>query len=145
MMKSFTLELMDESALLTLEGEKDACFHDVCVVGDCLVQVLVLKELPATGAFCSEKEWEIVRKRCSFGASSFVEKFYKFMENWHQVYPVKEIVVCALATTRRFCFTLACDVSWRTRTSMARPSSKARPSRTTGERARCLVHFLTDT
>ena len=62
----------------------------------------VLKELPATGAFCSEKEWEIVRKRCSFGASSFVEKFYKFMDNWHQVYPVKEIVVCALATTMRF-------------------------------------------
>ena len=72
MMNFLWLELMDESALLTLEGEKDAYFHDMCVVGECLVQELVLKELPATGAFCSEKAREIVRKRCPVGASSFV-------------------------------------------------------------------------
>ena len=63
---------MDESAVLTLEREKDAYFHDMCVVGECLVQVLVLKEVPATGAFCSEKARAIVRKRCPVAASSFV-------------------------------------------------------------------------
>jgi hypothetical protein len=35
MMNSLRLELMDESALLTLEGEKEAYFQNLSVVGGC--------------------------------------------------------------------------------------------------------------
>jgi len=104
MMNSLRLELMDESALLTLEGEKDAYYHHVCVVGECLVQVLVLKELPATGAFCSEKAREIKKKRClcrrtcpplPLIVQSVREKFYKLIENLPQARKAQPTLVAA--------------------------------------------------
>ena len=84
MINSLRLELMDEAALVILEGDEDAYFHDLCVVGDCLVQVVVLKELPATGLFCPEK----ARQN---------DEFCKMMDNLHEARTAQPTLVAAAA------------------------------------------------
>ena len=88
MINSLRLELMDEAALLILEGDKDAYFHDLCVVEESLVQVLVLKDLPATGVFCPEKA------RQSY-------KFCNMMHNLPQARTAQPTLVAAVAKSSR--------------------------------------------
>jgi hypothetical protein len=84
MINSLRLELMDEASLLILEGDKDAYFHDLCVVEESLVQVLVLKDLPATAVFCPEK----ARKS---------DKFCKMMDDLPQARTAQPTLVEAAA------------------------------------------------
>jgi hypothetical protein len=84
MMNSLRLELMDEAALVTEEGEEGVYFHDLCVVGGALVQLLVLNKMPATGVFCPEKARES-------------GTFYKIMDSLPQARMAQPALVAAVA------------------------------------------------